>query len=136
MAVVRSQSSDGHQHALRAESERAERQCARADVGEDYKAWPGVWSGTVLHQVAPDNMRRLKAQGRVFGLAECGAACVPASPVRGPARAYCPVCWLNQKVVQEAQLPSLPKRVPGFVPPRQSARSNPSSPWFTTHDVA
>jgi hypothetical protein len=108
----------------------------KPDAASPSATWPGVWSGRVLHQVAPDNMRRLKAQGRVFGLAECGAACVPASPVRGPSRTYCTTCWPNQKTAQEAQLPSLPKRVPGFVPPRQPARSNPHSPWFTAHDVA
>lgn len=136
MPVLRSQNSDGHRHALRAESERAERPAARADTEAEYRAWPGVWSGSVLHQVAPDNMQRLKAQGRVFGLAECGAACVPASPVRGPSRAYCTVCWPSQKTAPEQQLPPLPKRVPGFVPPRQAPRSNPNSPWFTSHDVA
>lgn len=98
--------------------------------------WPGVWSGRVLHQVAPDNMRRLKAQGRVFGPAECGAACVPASPVRGPVRTYCTACWPNHEAAPDPQLPTLPKRVPGFVPPRQRAHSNPNSHWFTTHDVA
>lgn len=54
-------------------------------------AWPGVFSRHLVHKVRLCNTSRLRAQGRVFGLAECGAACVPVAPTSG--RVRCPTCW-------------------------------------------
>lgn len=63
---------------------------ASTDTGSEL-AWPGVFSRHFVHKVRPCNASKLRAQGRVFGLAECGAACVPVAPTSG--RVRCPTCW-------------------------------------------
>ncbi|OXM53792.1 MULTISPECIES: hypothetical protein [Amycolatopsis] len=102
-------------------------------------AWPGLWSSNLLHKVVKGNESRLSAQGRSFGLSECGVACVP-FPTKRPGTAYCPTCFPKWPREVEPEfdevLPPLPKRIPQQVPPRRPFRSDPDSPWFNSFEQA
>jgi hypothetical protein len=56
-------------------------------------AWPGVFTGHLLHRVSVDNAQRVTVpRGRArLGLADCRAVCTPASAA--VSRRYCRVCW-------------------------------------------
>lgn len=121
------------------------------DDDDPYEKWPGLFSVLVLHRIAPGNRARVQAEGRRFGLADCGAACVPVPrghqlPV-SLGWIYCGKCWPSwphedakpeSPYAQEnLTLPALPRREPGasLRELEQPIRGDQNTPWFSTVDA-